>query len=273
MNCEQRVRTHPRAARGHEPQRAQLVASRAPPRAARRSVPASRGRRPARWRGSGPPARASPRGRSAAHHDGAGHGRGDRELAEPPGVEHRRGDDGRLLGPPRDPVEHRREGAGSPSPDRRAPLGVPVVPEVSRMVRPVRAGRSGTAPRWAVDQLVHGGACPSRRPSRPRTSTSPSSCPRAWSSSGANSSSYTTTWAPLALQHVGELGTGEAGVQQQCVGADPGGGAERLHEAAMVAAQDGHRLERLLAQRSETDGHGVGPAPRARPRSAARARR
>ena len=42
----------------------------------------------------------------------------------------------------------------------------------------------------------------------------------------------------LAGHDVGELGTGEAGVEQERVGAELGGGAERVDEPAVVAAQD-----------------------------------
>ena len=80
----------------------------------------------------------------AAGHDRARQRRGEDQLRESPRVEHRRGDDDGLFGAPRRAVQNRLEDARPSSPPEcLAPLGVPVVPDVSRMTLLLVAGALG----------------------------------------------------------------------------------------------------------------------------------
>ena len=84
--------------------------------------------------------------------------------------------------------------AAPPLPDRRAPLGVPVVPDVSRMVLPLVPGLAGTCPRCASIRASTVG--PRGEPSvHATTSTRSGTCSLACSTMAANSSSYTISCA------------------------------------------------------------------------------
>ena len=214
---------------------------------------------------------------AATHHDRAGHGRGDRELAEAPGVEHRAPrprssprpatGSGRASRPawPR----HRRRSAAHPS-------GVPVVPEVSRMVRP---GVSGVARRGAevlLDQR--------RRRWAPRRGVvgpgddldEPSSRSRAGLlDQGANSSSYTSTSAPSRSSTSASWGA-EKPVLSSSASAPSRVGRRAAPRRSRGGCGTGCAI---VSGRSpgdslgEADRERVAAGARARPRSASRARR
>ena len=83
-------------------------------------------------------------------------------------------------------------------PERRAPFGVPVVPEVSSTVRPGRVGFGGRLPR--LSSMSSSRVCTpwwewAGSSTQASTSVSSGSRSLACASSGANSSSYTTTVA------------------------------------------------------------------------------
>jgi hypothetical protein len=108
-----RVRPHPRAAGRHEPQRLEPEAAQGLLGEVDDPLEHDRHEREA----SGPVSlHQLERGlgvEPAAHHDGAAHARGDGQLTEAPGVEHRRGHHRGLPGTPGDPLQHRRQRRGS----------------------------------------------------------------------------------------------------------------------------------------------------------------
>ncbi len=140
-------------------------------------------------------------------------------------MEHRGSDDGRLSSPPRDPFQHRGERRLRPPPERRAPLGVPVVPEVSSTVRPGDSGRSWSAGRGAARSVRR--ACagrPSERPGRharpsPRRGRPPGIVPPP---AAVRTPRRTPPgWRARRSSTSPSCGPGEAGVEQQRVSADP----------------------------------------------------
>ena len=163
------------------------------------------------------------------------------------------------LGPPRDPVEHRGERRRRPRPERRAPLGVPVVPEVSSTVRPGRDGlrRAGGRGARSISSSsgVHARVAVLGSSTQASTSTQPGELLPRLGEQGRELLVVHHDLGVLALEHVGELRPGEAGVQQQRVGADARRRRRAPRRAAMVAAQDAHRLGAAHSlSDSETDG-------------------
>ena len=90
----------------------------------------------------------------AAHHDGAAHGRARSRAGRSP----RRGTSAPRRRSSRRPAtgsaRASRPATPAPPPERRAPLGVPVVPEVSSTVRPGSRGCAGRLAEVLVDQFV-----------------------------------------------------------------------------------------------------------------------
>ena len=175
----------------------------------------------------------------AAQHDGRAQQHGQREVSPAPGVEQRRGDVRAPAGPERQPGQQRGGGLDAGLAARGA-LG--------------RAGRPGGQdddPALLLRGRVVAGralarsatrASPGSSRSAPASggSTQPSTRSRvpASSSIAVNSSSCTTTWGLLPLEHVDELRAGEGGVEVEDVGAELGGRDARVDEAAVVAAHD-----------------------------------
>ncbi len=62
----------------------------------------------------------------------------------------------------------------------------------------------------------------------------------------------------FAFQHVGQLRSGESGVQEQAGCAEPARRKQRVDEPAMVAAQDRDGSRWLIPESSEADGERVG---------------
>ena len=107
------VGTHPRTRRGGEPQRAAAVA--VADLVGQIHDPVEHHRHDAQPGGAVAvdELQGGLRVELAAGDDRARHRRGEHQLREPPGVEHRRDDDDGLLGAPRGPVEDRLEHLGS----------------------------------------------------------------------------------------------------------------------------------------------------------------
>ncbi len=61
----------------------------------------------------------------------------------------------------------------------------------------------------------------------------------------------------LPLQHVTQLRRREPGVEQQRVGADPGGSGEALHQTAVVPAEDPERARTVPEELLQRDCRGV----------------
>ena len=132
----------------------------------------------------------------------------------------------------------------APPPDCLAPLGVPVVPEVSRIILPLRPLRLGCCPAWSA---ISFSTVSSWWPSVHATMRV---------ASGLIGQCAVHRLGELlvvddgldafAVDHVGHRRAGERRVEQHDVGADPAGCHHRLDEAAMVAAHhaDDFRLAR-----------------------------
>ncbi len=105
------------------------------------------------------------------------------------------------------------------------------------MMRPVVLGRSGLEPRCSStsSSTVVASTGPSVQAT---TSTRPSMRLAGLLDEAGELLVVHDERGALALEHVGQLGAGEAGVEQQRVGAEPGRRRQRLDEAAVVAAQD-----------------------------------
>ena len=177
----------------------------------------------------------------ASGHHRAGHRRGEDQLGEAPGVEHGRHDHRGLLGPPRHAVQYRLERPSpAPPPECLAPLGVPVVPEVSRIILPLRRCAVGSCPAWSAMSFSTVRSCRARR-SRPRCGGVRFVGQRAVDRRGELLVVDDGVDA-FAVDDLGQRGPGERGVEQHHVRADPVGGHQRLDKAAVVAAHDADDL-------------------------------
>ena len=162
-------------------------------------------------------------------------------------------------------------------PERRAPFGVPVVPEVSSTVRPGprrlrRAAGRGAASISSSRVCTPGWVC-SGSSTQASTSVSPGRRSLAWASSGANSSSYTTTVA-----------CSRSSTSRSCGPEKPVLSSSASAPMRVAAASDStrprwlrHRIPSVPSRSAEQlvqgDARRRPPAGRARPRSASRARR
>ncbi|GAA3156326.1 hypothetical protein GCM10020001_095330 [Nonomuraea salmonea] len=177
---------------------------------------------------------------AAQQHDGAAEDErgGVPEQAEP--VEQRRRDQHRLAAAQRHGTQHRDERLGHRPPWTAAaapPWGVPVVPDVSSTSRPGRFGHGGAS------------SVPADAPNPAR----PSAAFPAWARS-----SRSVMWGAVELdlrrpgrgeehvhalppQHLTQPGAGQAGVEEQQVGPEPGHRRDGGGEAAVVGPHDGHR--------------------------------
>ena len=253
--AHQRLRPHPRAAGGDEAQRRRVVA-----------VQHLVGQLddPLQHHGyDGQAGRAVPldecqrglRVEPAAHHQRAGHRGGDRQLAEAPGVEHRRGHHGDLAGPPGDPVEHRGQLVGASA----------TAASTLRRTRGARGQQHGAAvargtgrrrPQVRLDESVDGGLLLAVLGPGDHLDELGEPVARRAEEVG-ELLVVDEHLRALALQDVGQLRCGEAGVEQQRVGPEPRAGAEGLDEPAVVAAQDADGLRRAVRDGGgETDGQG-----------------
>ena len=269
------VRAHPRTAGGHEAQRGQAVL-----------LERLRGQvdDPLEHHGyDGQPGRLAAvdqlerrlRVEAATHHDGAAHRRGDRELPEAPRVEHRRRDDGGLAGPPGDPLEHGRERPGGSSRAPRALGGAGRAGGQQHGATGARRLRRATA-EVGVDQLVEDvyagmGVLGILHPGEHLGQVG-QPLPRL-GEQGSELLVVHHDRGLLALQHVAQLGSGEAGVEQQRVGADARRRGEGLDQTAVVAAQDPQGALRRPRAARATRPRRHPHACRARPTSCSRARR
>ena len=173
----------------------------------------------------------------AAGDDRAGHRRGEHQLREAPGVEHRRDDDGDFLGAPRGPVEDRLERLGSAA-------GVPGALGRSGGARRQQdrarlAARRGRAVRRRATRISFSTVRPSAAVSVQATIRTVSGCVGQCAVDGGGELLVVDHHVgALARHHLGHRGTGERGVEQQHVGADPVGGDQGFDEAAVVARHD-----------------------------------
>ena len=142
---------------------------------------------------------------------------------------------------------------------RLAPLGVPVVPEVSRMTLDLRRVRTGRCPACRAISVSTVTGCSAGSIGPRHDACDVRKVAQRRIHDGAELLVVDDDVGAFPRHHLREGRTGERRVQQQHVRADPLGGGECVDEPAMVAAHDAHHPRCPTGQLLQCGRERVGP--------------